>query len=69
MDILPLYINIDGVERGVDFCLLGVHLEQDLTSEHLRAAKRGPAETGLPEGSEEKQHLPETAGVLLSVLN
>ena len=39
----------------------------ELGLEHLLAAKKGPAETALPEGSKKKQHLLETAGVRLSV--
>ena len=44
-DILPLYIDEVGVERVVDFHVLGVHLEQDLTravntSELLKTAQQ-----------------------------
>ena len=60
---LPPTIGGDCVERVADLHFLGLHIEEDLTwsvntSELL---KKGPAETALPEGTEE-EHLTETAG-------
>ena len=63
------YTSTGMVWRGVDFCFLGVHLEEDLTWAVKTSELLKKAQQILPEGSEEKQHLPETAGVLSSVLH
>ena len=57
-DILPLYIHGDGVERVVDFRFLGVHHEEDLTW-GMNTSELLAAETAVPDGSEEKQNLPD----------
>lgn len=54
MDIQPLYISGDRVERVPDFHFLGSHGELGLRCEHGRAGKEDPAETLFPERHQEK---------------
>lgn len=53
------------VEKVVDFWFLGVHLEEDLNSGVNRCWKKAQQRLNFLRGSSEKQHLPETVGVLL----